>query len=340
MKSLTSRPAVSGLFALLLCCSGNALAEEQHEHGEEAGHEGHHDGDEHGDKHGDKHGDEHGHGGHEEHEEGVVTIKEAALTRARVELGEVKAAKLKTLVRANGRIAPVSSRVAHITSRFAGIVKEVRRDIGDQVKAGDVLAVVESNQNLQSFEVRTLKSGLITERHATIGEFATEGTALFVIVDLSELWADFTVFQRDVGALHEGQEVVIRADAGDRPIESTIRFISPIVDETTQSRIVRAVITSPPRTLAPGAFITGEIAVAEFEVPLAVDAAAIQTVEGRSAVFVQEGERFEARPIELGRSDGTLIEVLSGLKAGERYVAKNSFILKAELGKSEAEHEH
>ena len=161
-----------------------------------------------------------------------------------------------------------------------------------------------------------------------------------MIVDLSELWGDFTVFQRDIAAIREGQSVTIRNDDSEQPILSTVRFISPIVDETTQSRTVRAVITSPPRGLAPGAFVTAEIAVAEFEVPLAVAAAAVQTVEGRATIFVQEGERFEGRPVELGRTDGTFTEVLSGVKAGERYAVKNSFILKAELGKSEAEHVH
>ena len=99
-------------------------------------------------------------------------------------------------------------------------------------------------------------------------------------------------------------------------------------------------MSSPPRGVAPGAFVTGEIAVAEFDVPLAVHNEAIQTVEGRTKVFVQEGERFEAREVELGRTDGEFSEVLSGLKAGDHYAVKNSFILKAELGKSEAEHVH
>ncbi len=293
------------------------------------------------DEHGhDDHGKHGHHEEHDEHDEGALTISTAGLQRSRVEMAEVGPATLKTVLRVNGRIAPVSSKVAHITSRFAGIVKEVRRDIGEQVKAGDVLAVVESNQNLQSFEVRTLKSGIITERHATIGEFAAEGTALFVIVDLSEVWADFTVFQRDVAGLREGMPVSVHADGIPAAIQSTVHFISPLVDEMTQSRVVRAVLATPPRSLSPGAFVTGEVVVGEATVPLAVRYDAVQKVENKSVIFVQEGERFKAREVEIGQSDGENVEIRSGVAAGERYAATNSFVLKAELGKGEAEHEH
>ncbi len=312
-----------------------ARSEDEHGHGEK-GHDEHSE---------DEHSkDEHGPGGHEGHdehgEEGVVKISPEVLKTAKIELAEAKPATLSMKLKVNGRISPVSSKVAHITSRFSGIVKDVRKDIGDEVKAGEVLAIVESNQNLQAFEVRTLKSGLVTERHATLGEFAAEGTALFVIVDLSELWADFTVFQRDVSKIRAGQSLTIHADGGNPPLNSTLHFISPIVDETTQSRQARAVLPHPPQYLAPGAFVTGEISVGEFQVPLAVSYDAIQTVEGKSVVFVNEGDKFEKREVTIGRSDGTLVEVLSGIKAGEKYAAKNTFLLKAELGKSEAEHVH
>ncbi len=317
---------------------------DDHNHGKGKGEHDQHEKDEegHGEAGHEEHGeDEHGHGGHDEHgEEGVVKITPEVLKTAKIELAEAAPATLSMKLKVNGRISPISSKVAHITSRFSGIVKDVRKDIGDEVKAGEVLAIVESNQNLQVFEVRTLKSGLVTARHATVGEFATEDTPLFVIVDLSELWADFTVFQRDISKIRAGQPLTIHADGGNPPIKSTLHFISPIVDETTQSRQARAVLVQPPQYLAPGAFVTGEIAVGEYQVPLAVSYDAIQTVEGKSVVFVNEGDKFEKREVTLGRSDGALVEVLAGLKDGEKYAAKNTFLLKAELGKSEAEHEH
>ena len=281
------------------------------------------------------------HGGEDEHgEEGVISISAEALEAANIEVAEVKPATLHSKLKVNGRLAPVSSKVAHITSRFAGVVKEVRKDIGDEVKAGEVMAVVESNQNLQPFEVRTLKAGLVTERHATLGEFASEGATLFVIADFSELWADFTVFQRDVPKIKIGRALTVLPGGGISPFQTTVSFISPIVDETTQSRIARAVISSPTHAFAPGAFVTGEIDVGEYQVPAAVTYEAIQTIEGKTVVFVQAADKFEKREVSIGRSDGLSVEITAGLKLGEKYAASNTFTLKAELGKSEAEHEH
>lgn len=284
-------------------------------------------------------GHEHG-GSHHEEEEGLVTISDEALTAAKVEVREAGPATLSMLLKVNGRISPVSSHVAHLGSRFSGILREVKKDVGESVSTGDVLAVIESNQNLQKFEVRALQGGIVTERHATIGESIVEDEALFVVMDLSKLWADFTVFQRDVPVLKPGQKIEITLPDGAQTFESTISFISPVVDETTQSRVVRAVVENPSHALAPGAFVTGEIATARFQVPLAITYDSIQTIEGKPTVFVKEGDGFEKREVSVGRTDGTYCEVLSGLSLGERYASSNSFIFKAELGKSEAEHEH
>lgn len=285
---------------------------------------------------------EHGHGGHgdEHEEEGVVRLSEEALTNAKIDVREAGSATLAEQLRVNGRISPVSSNVAHIASRFSGVIREVKKDIGEPVEAGDVLAIVESNQNLQKFEVRALKAGVVTDRHATIGESIKEDDALFIVMDLSQLWADFMIFQRDVSKVKLGQEISVYIAGRAEPFKSKLSFISPIVDDTTQSRTARTVISNPDNTLAPGAFVTGQIAIANYQVPVAVTYEGLQTIEGKDVVFVKDEEGFEKREVSVGRSDGTHSEILSGIKVGEKYAATNSFILKAELGKSEAEHEH
>ena len=288
-------------------------------------------------------GSEHGHGenesAHEHEEEGVVTLSPEALAAAKVEVKEAGPATLRVTLKVNGRIEPVSSKVAHISPRFPGIIREVKRDVGDYVESGELLAVVESNQSLQAYEVRASKPGLITDRHATLGESVQSNEPLFILMDLSQVWADFTVFQRDVAELKAGQSVNIRVSGTLDPIKSTLHFISPVVDEATQSRVARAVVPNSDGRLAPGAFITGEIATGSFPVPIAVLDDAIQTIDGAAVVFVSEGERFVKREVRTGRTDGELTEVVSGLTPGERYAARNSFILKAEIGKGEAEHE-
>ena len=323
---------------------GHGKEEESHDHGkgDEHGHGEREESHEHGEEQdiGNKEGEhEQGHGDEHE-EEGVVRFTDEALKNAKIDVRETGSMTLAMQLRVNGRISPVSSNVAHIASRFSGIIGEVKKDIGETVSAGDVLAIVESNQNLQKFEVRALKAGIITDRHATIGESIKEDDALFIVMDLSELWADFTIFQRDVSKVKIGQEISVYISGRAEPFKSKVSFISPIVDDTTQSRIARAVISNPDNTLAPGAFVTGLIATEDYKVPVAVTYEGIQTIEGNSVVFVKNDEGFEKREVSVGRSDGTYSEVLSGIKVGEKYAATNSFILKADLGKSEAEHEH
>lgn len=303
-----------------------AIAGGGHEHGHEKAKDGH-------DNDHEGHGDEH-------EKEGVVRLTDEALRNAKIDVREAGSATLAIQLRVNGRIAPVSSNVAHIGSRFSGVIREVKKDIGDPVLAGDVLAIVESNQNLQKFEVRAFKAGIVTDRHATVGESIKEDDALFIVMDLSQIWADFMIFQRDVSTVKIGQEISVYISGRPEPFNSKLSFISPIVDDTTQSRTARAVISNPDHTLAPGAFVTGQIAIANYQVPIAVTYDGLQTIEGKQVVFVKDEDGFEKREVSVGRSDGTYSEILSGIRVGERYAATNSFILKAELGKSEAEHEH
>lgn len=282
-------------------------------------------------------------GGHEhqegEHEEGVVSISREAQESAGVVVQEAAGATLKLVLKVNGRIEPVSSKVAHISPRFPGIIREVKKDIGEYVEAGELLAVVESNTTLQGYEVRASKPGLVTDRHATVGESVQTNEPLFTLMDLSQVWAELTIFQRDVPRVSAGQPVRLRVSGLDAPIEAKLAFISPVVDESTQSRIARAVVSNPDGKLAPGAFVTGEIATGDLNVPVAVREDAIQTIEGKPAVFFVDGDRFKVREVSTGRTDGTLTEVTKGVTVGERYAAGNSFLLKAELGKAEAEHD-
>jgi membrane fusion protein, heavy metal efflux system len=147
------------------------------------------------------------HAGHNE-EEGTIQLTEDAVRNTKIDVREAGPATLSMLLKVNGRISPISSNVAHIASRFSGVISEVKKDIGDSVKSGDVLAIVESNQNLQKFEVRALQGGTITDRHATIGESIKEDEALFIVMNLSQLWADFTIFQRDVSKVKLGQAIL------------------------------------------------------------------------------------------------------------------------------------
>ena len=279
-----------------------------------------------------------GHGKEAEHDDGVI-MSDAKIKTAGIELLEAKPGELRDSLRLNGIIQPNHETVIQVTPRFPGIVREVRKRLGDKVVKGELLAKVESNQSLTVYELVAPIAGTIIERQAALGEFASEQKPLFIVADLSSVWIDFSVYRRDFSRVREGQSVVIDAEDGGAPINAAISYVSPLGSSDTQSGLARAVVANDGR-LRPGLFVTGRVLLSVKPVDIAISAAALQTHEGKSVVFVRQGEKFEAREVELGNRDGERIEVLFGLLAGDVYAGRNSFVVKAEIGKGSAAHEH
>ena len=294
--------------------------------------------------------EDHGHGekkeggeGHErEHgkEEGQIELSAETMTQLGLRVVEAGPAKLNVLLTLTGKLVPHEDRVSHVTPRFPGVIREVRKRLGDPVARGETVAVVENNQTLQPYEVKSQIPGMVIKRHATLGESVTDASTMFDIADYSELFADFFVFPSGYSKVRLGQRVLIRFP-DDRVVESTITFLSPVTDSETQSRFVRAVLPNPTAEYQAGMFVSGDVVLEETAVAVAVENTALRTSEGKTVVFVEEKPgHFEARPVLTGRRDKDSVEILKGLDAGTRYAAGNTFILQAELEKGEAEHEH
>jgi cobalt-zinc-cadmium efflux system membrane fusion protein len=180
----------------------------------------------------------------------------------------------------------------------------------------------------------------VVAKYASPGEFVSNDRELFQVADLSSVWVDLDVYRRDFGRMRVGQPVTIDAGDGSAPVASTLAYLSPIGAVNTQTLLARAVLPNPDRSWRPGLFVTAEVEVGVNPVPVAVAADALQRVRDWDVVFLTAGELFEAQPVELGRRDAAHVEIVSGLAAGQRYVAAGSFILKAEAGKSGATHDH
>lgn len=161
----------------------------------------------------------HAEAGHDEgaHEEGEAT-RVALDAEARAASGIVVAPAGPHTIRIGldlpGEIVPNADRLAHIVPRFPGIAREVRKRLGDEVEQGDVLAVVEGNQSLSTYEVRSLISGTVIEKHITLGEFVRDDADIYVVADLSTVWANVSVYSRDVSRVRRGQSVRIEAEIG------------------------------------------------------------------------------------------------------------------------------
>jgi len=249
-------------------------------------------------------------------------------------------AKIKATLKANGRVVPNEDQMKHVVPRYPGVLKVVRKRLGDKVSKDEVLAAVESNESLQRYEIKSDLAGTIIEKHAVPGEFVSEGEVIFIVADLSNVWVDLNIYTQDAARVKAGQSVVIDGGDGFHRDKGTIAYISPFGSESTQTLLVRVALPNPDGEWRPGLFVTGEILLEEVTVPLAVKAGAVQTFRDWTVLFVNEGNFYEPLVIEPGRSDGEWVEIVSGLKPGMRYVAGNSFLIKADILKSGASHDH
>ncbi|HEX2890923.1 divalent metal ion exporter adaptor subunit IhpB [Vineibacter terrae] len=275
----------------------------------------------------------------DEHGANSVELSDAKVAAAGIELVKAGPAVLRESLRLNGIIQPNQEALAQVTPRFPGIVRDVRKRLGDKVGKGDVLATIESNQSLTTYDLRAAIGGTIIDRQASLGEYVSEQKPVFVIADLSSVWIDFSVYRRDFSRVRVGDTVVVDLDDGGAPIETRISYVSPLGASDTQSALARAVTAGSDR-LRPGLFATGRLLLAAKPVEMAVRLDALQTHQGRTVVFVRNGDAFEARDVELGNRDGEHAEVLFGLMPGDVYAARNSFVVKAELAKGSATHAH
>lgn len=241
----------------------------------------------------------------------------------------------------------ISAEQDYLAARRAFEENELAREISAQKLAAlglDSKSIEELSsaprENLSRYEIRAPLDGTVTERNVTVGEAVSGDQDIFVVADLSSVWVDVSVYAKDVGAVREGQEATVRsADLG-REEKSRILYVGPLVGETTRAATARLVLPNPDGQWRPGLFVSVSVVRESTTAPVAVASEAIQSFRDWQVVFVRYGDWFEARPLELGRTDGEWVEVLSGLAPGEEYAAANSFAVKAEIGKLGATHEH
>ncbi|WP_247419665.1 efflux RND transporter periplasmic adaptor subunit [Ralstonia pseudosolanacearum] len=192
---------------------------------------------------------------------------------------------------------------------------------------------------LNRFELRAPFDGVVVARHLSQGEAVQAEAAVFTIADLRTVWADFAVTAKDLEAVTTHATATVRATATGTAVQGKVSYVGALLGEQTRSAPARVTLDNPKRAWRPGMFVSVSVESGRVPVPVAVRADAVQTVDEKPSVFVPVPAGFEVRPVKTGRSDGTWTEILDGLPAGTRYAAANSYVLKAEAGKS-ADHGH
>lgn len=276
----------------------------------------------------------------DEHGADRILISDVKLAAAGAVLAEAGGVTLSDTLSFNGVLRANQEAVVQVTPRFPGIVRGIYKRIGDTVAKDNQLASIESNQSLTDYDLKAPISGTVIDRQISLGEYASEQKPSFVVADLSTIWVDLSIYRQDLKRVQIGDEVLVDPDDGSGDIKGSISYVAPIGSSDTQTALARIVLPNADGRLRPGLFVSARLVLTKRSVPVAVRVGAIQTLENKTVVFVREGgDKIEARPVELGESDPKFVEIRAGLSAGERYVAENSFVVKAEMGKGETEHD-
>ncbi len=269
--------------------------------------------------------------------EGRTTIPAAAAKEAGVEVEAAGPAVVRTTIRLMGTVALNENRHAEIKARFPGIVRSVSVQQGQSVRRGQTLVVVEGNESMRTYPVVAPFDGVVLVRNTNVGDVAGDNT-LVELANLSEVWVELRAIGADAEKLAIGQEVEINSATGDSTTGGKIQTLLPLA--SGQSVVARTSIDNAQGRWRPGMTVSAEVVVSAREVPLAVKESGLQRFRDFTVVFAQVGETYEVRMLELGERDGEYAEVLGGLKPGTRYVAEQSFLIKADVDKSGASHDH
>ena len=381
----------SGIFAARAAenpalCQEDHAGEKAHDHEAESGSE------------------EHGH-------EVIVTLQETAIRDFGIETALAQGGTISRCSTLPAEITLNADAVAHIVPRVPGVVHAVSKNLGDTVKAGDVLAVINSREladykagylgakeklalaqtmfereeklwekkitaeqeylsakrdladariemrsagqklhalgfsqagleNLSTqpdesfivYEVVTPIAGTIIEKHITLGEMLKDDSEPFVVADLSSVWVQVNVHQKDLSAIQCGQKAVVKTDYHQG--EGVVSYVGSVLEENTRTALARIVLPNTEGKWRPGTFAAASIYTEPVECKMVVTQEALVTMEDKPFVFVVKEEGFSPQEVRLGTVNGEFAEIVSGLEPGQKYVCKGAFTLKSEMLKS------
>jgi cobalt-zinc-cadmium efflux system membrane fusion protein len=272
--------------------------------------------------------------------EGRTQISAKAAEAAGIKTEKAGPATIKDVIDLTGVISLNEDSNARVGARFPGIIKSVNKTVGQSVRAGEILATLDRNITLQDYNVASPIDGVVVARTANIGSTAATDTVLFEIADLSTVWAELHLFGRERERVKVGQSVVVESHDKITRAEGKVAYVVPVAEAASQALVIRVVLDNEGSKWFPGSFVRGLLTVSERKVPVAVKNSGLQRFRDFTVVFAQVGDTYEVRMLNLGASDGTWTEVLGGIEPGETYVTENSFLIKADIEKSGASHDH
>jgi cobalt-zinc-cadmium efflux system membrane fusion protein len=271
--------------------------------------------------------------------EGQTKISASAAKDGGVEFEVVGPQSISDIREVEGVVQLDPAATSEIRAQFPGKVMQVTKAVGDYVKKGQLLARIESSESLQIYPVYSPVSGVVAERNANVGNVAYD-QPIYVITDPSSTSVVFNIFPRDLGTIRPGQKISIETLDGKPVADSVLGGYLPEGNSAAGTALVRARLPNRDGRWRPGIALHGRVMVNAVTVPLAVRTEALQPFRDFTVVYANFGEMYEVRMLELGRKSSEWTEVLGGIKPGTKYVAKGSFLIRQDIEKSGASHDH
>jgi cobalt-zinc-cadmium efflux system membrane fusion protein len=271
--------------------------------------------------------------------EGRTTIAQSAADAAGVKTERAGKAVLEESITIAGRIELQPQGKSEVRAWYPGRILDMGKIIGDRVQKGEIVARVESSSSLQAYPIPAPMSGVVTERRANVGDIAGD-QALYVISDTTKVHAELFMFPGDAERVRVGQPVEIRSVSGGLTSRSEVEVLLPTADLNTQALLAHVELPNNNAQWRPGMGVEGAIVVSRNTVPLAVRTRALQRFRDFTVVYMRVGETYEVRMLQLGRQTAEWTEVLGGLEPGTEYVTDNAFLIRADVEKSGAVHDH
>lgn len=270
--------------------------------------------------------------------EGRTKIVDVMANEMAIKTEQVAAQTLVNTTAVYGQLVLPESATRHISAPYPGKVTELNVELGQKVQKGALLMHIKSNDSLQSYAIYSPISGVVTEQSIATGEQAFEQN-LLTIVNTEELHAELKAFPNQQQQIQLGAKVELTVNGSDKTVSGNIYDQLFSVD-AQQASTFRVKVNNAETKFRPGQFVNAQVELKQFVAPMAVKASGLQPFRDFTVVYAKIGEQYEVRMLELGRQAGEWVEVLSGIELGTEYVTDNSYIIKADIEKSGASHDH
>ena len=271
-------------------------------------------------------------------DENIVMLTRQSLANVTLKTEPAERASLGMTLKAAGRVSANLNKTAKVTTTLDGRLIRLNFDLNDRVKTGDVVALVESPELLgKPLELKAPIDGVIIERAATAGELVDKSKVIYTISDPTQLWAIAEVKERDIAAVKLGQDAAFTTLAfPDENFHGKVILIGNEVEAGSRTMEVRIAVDNADGRLKAGMFADVEIVTTILDNVLLISDSALETDGENQIVFVAlDGNKFEKRVVKLGLEQSGRVQILDGVKVGEKIVTTGGFILKSEMLKGQ-----